>query len=64
MGAADADKHAEAAAACELRAAREIEITSSLSEGLPGLVHKAKLPLLRAILVAGHAHGHGTHLTY
>ena len=27
-------------------------------------MHKAKLPLLRAILVAGHAHGRGTHLIY
>ena len=53
-----------AAASCELRPALEVEITGSLSEGLPGLVHKAKLPLLRSILLAGHAHGTGTHLIY
>ena len=28
------------------------------------MVHKAKLPLLRSILLAGHAHGTGTHLIY
>ena len=53
-----------AAASCELRPALEVEITGSPSEGLPGLVHKAKLPLLRSILLAGHAHGTGTHLIY
>ena len=48
----------------DLRPAQEVEIAGSLSDGLPGLTHKAKLPLLRSILRAGHTHGRGAHLIY
>jgi len=53
-----------ASSPCELLPAQEVEIAGSLSDGLPGLSHKAKLPLLRSILHAGHAHGRGTYLVY
>ena len=62
--AAQSEAEVTATAACALRPAMEVEIGGSLSEGLLGVAHKAKLPLLRSILLAGHAHGRGAHLIY